>query len=191
MRLFFGALNREEDWPEIIPILNECLSRVSHQVTVVHDRRFFDALMTKTKTFVPFCPYPQYQQLLAQSDIALLPLADTRFNRMKSDLKFLECAANGVAALASPVVYADTIQEGITGLIYHSPQEFGQKLELLLQDSCLREKIATEAYLWVKENRLLCCHYQARLAWYQNLRGQYDKLTVDIYTRLGKSPMKR
>ena len=187
VRLFFGAVNREEDWPEIIPILNECLSRISHQVTVVHDQRFFEALATENKTFVPFCPYPQYQQLLAQSDIALLPLADTHFNRMKSDLKFLECAANGVAALASPVVYADSIQDGKTGLIYRSPQEFGQKLELLLRDHDLRERIATEAYFWVKENRLLCRHYQARLVWYQALRDNYDNLTAEIYARMDRS----
>jgi hypothetical protein len=185
-RLFFGAVNREADWPELIPGLNACLSRTAHQVTVVHDRCFFDALTTENKTFVPFCPYPQYQQLLAQSDLALLPLADTRFNRMKSDLKFLECAANGVVALASPIVYADTIQEGKTGLIYQSPQEFGQKLELLLSDHSQRQQIATEAYSWVKENRLLCRHYQTRLAWYQALRGNYEKLTAEIYARMGR-----
>ena len=184
LELFFGALNREQDWPEIMPFLNDCLRETEHHVTVVHDRLFFDALATKNKEFVPLCPYEQYQQLLSQADIAVLPLTDTHFNRMKSDLKFLECAANGVVALASPVVYAQTIQDGSTGLIYRSPQEFGEKLARLLQDAPWRRELAGKAYEWVKENRLLCRHYEKRLAWYESLREQYDLLTEEIYQRM-------
>ena len=184
VRLFFGALNREQDWPEIIPIINDCLRGTDHRVTVVHDRLFFEALQTENKEFVQLCPYERYQQLLAQADIAFLPLSDTRFNRMKSDLKFIECAANGVVALASPVVYDQTIQDGGTGLIYRTPQEFGEKLSRLLQDAPWRRAIADRAYQWVKENRMLCLHYEKRLKWYEELRSQYDALTEEIYQRM-------
>ena len=40
--------------------------------------------------------------LLGQSEIAFMPLSDTPFNRAKSDLKFVEAGACGVASLASP-----------------------------------------------------------------------------------------
>ena len=122
--------------------------------------------------------------MLSQSDIAFLPLADNRFNRMKSDLKFLECAAHGVVALASPIVYADSIQDGTTGLIYRSPAEFGEKLTGLMKNGAKRRKIAAQAYQWVKENRMLCRHYRARLEWYQSLRDQYDELTKELYQRM-------
>ena len=186
VRLFFGALNREEDWPELIPYINQCLQGVPHEVIVVHDRKFYEALSTKNKRFTPVCPFPQYQKLLAQADIAILPLKDTPFNRMKSDLKFLECAANGVVALASPVVYAQTIQDGETGLIYYSPNDFGEKLSGLLQDASTRRKIASQAYQWVKENRMLCMHFKKRLEWYRDLREQYDVLTEEIYQRVNR-----
>ena len=184
VKLFFGALNREQDWPEILSYINKSLGQLPHQVTVIHDRLFFDALDTEHKTFVPFCPNQQYQELLSQADIALLPLTDNRFNRMKSDLKFLECAAHGVVALASPTVYADSIQDGLTGLIYRSPSEFGENLNYLMKNGAKRRKIAAQAYQWVKENRLLCRHYHSRLEWYQTLRSQYAKLTAEIYQRM-------
>ena len=186
VHLFFGALNREQDWPELIPYINECLTAVPHTVTVLHDRQFFDALATEHKNFVPFCPYQQYQQLLSQAHIAFLPLADVRFNWMKSDLKFLECAAHGVVALASPVVYGDSVQDGKTGVLYRSPREFGDKLALLLQDGQRRRAIAGQAYQWVRDNRMLCRHYLKRLEWYQHLHANYDALTAEIYQRVKK-----
>ena len=186
IRLFFGALNREADWPEIIPVIDKCLSGSSHEVTVIHDRKFYDALATKNKRFVPVCPFAQYRELLSQTDIAFLPLKDTPFNRMKSDLKFLECAANGVVALASPVVYENSIRDGDTGSLYRSPKEFGEKLSLLMRDGELRRRIAANAYQWVKHNRMLSQHYRARLEWYQQLRSRYAELTEEIYHRMNQ-----
>lgn len=122
-----------------------------------------------------------------QADIALLPLKDNRFNRMKSDLKFLECAAFGAVALASPTVYEGSIRDGETGMLYHSPQEFGDKLAILL-DGNIRRNIAVKAYRWVRENRMLCNHYQSRLDWYQRLRSRYSELTEQIYRRMGLRP---
>ena len=97
---------------------------IEAQVQVVYDRAFFDALATPHKSFEPLCSYDRYHELLDAADIALLPLEPTRFNQHKSDLKFIECAAHGVAVLASPTVYDRTINDGETGLIYHSIAEF-------------------------------------------------------------------
>jgi glycosyltransferase involved in cell wall biosynthesis len=186
VNIFFGALNREEDYKDIIPCLNKLIGEFGGKVkvTVVHDRKFFDSMQTTNKEFVPFCPYTQYQELLYQADIALLPLQYNRFNSMKSDLKFLECAANGVAALASPTIYQDVIQDGQTGFIYRNADEFEAKLRILISDSELRTKAANQAYEWVKENRLLCRHYKKRLAWYEQLFEKYDLLTKEIYRRM-------
>ena len=49
-----------------------------------------------------------------------MPLADTPFNRAKSDLKFIEAGACRVAALASHIVYANSVEDGRTGLLFHA-----------------------------------------------------------------------
>ena len=125
-----------------MPELNRVLAAVGGQarVQVVYDRAFFDALATPHKVFEPLCSYDRYQELLRAADIGLLPLEPTRFNQHKSDLKFIECAANHVAALASPTVYGRTIVHEETGLIYQSPTEFGEMLERLICDSPARRR---------------------------------------------------
>ena len=184
--VFFGALNRKADWEPILPAFNRVLAayRGRVRVLVVLDREFFDAVEYPEKRFVPFCPYPQYQDWLRQSDVALLPLLPTRFNRMKSDLKFIECAAGGAVALANPTVYADTIEHGKTGWLYETTEQFEQGLARLLEDQSLRHQLAKNAWQWVRENRLLSQHYRERLDWVESLFGRYDELTAAIGERV-------
>ena len=182
--LFFGALNRQKDWEPIMPALNQVLAKYPQVIVkVIHDRQFYDAVISPRKQFQPWCPYEQYQEILHTCDIGVLPLMDTQFNRMKSDLKFLEHAGHGVVALASPTVYANTIAEGETGLIYRSPTEFAAHLTELILDRDLRQKIARNAYNWVRENRLLCRHYRERREWYLEMRSQLPRLNQELFDR--------
>jgi spore maturation protein CgeB len=130
------------------------------------------------------CPYDRYLEILRGCDIALLPLRQNRFNSFKSDLKFLECAAHGVAVLASPTVYEASIQQGKTGLIYHSPQEFETQLRKLIANAQHRWQIATNAYNWVKDNRLLSQHYRQRYNWYREMRSQLPRLNRELRERV-------
>ncbi|MEW6496301.1 MAG: methyltransferase domain-containing protein [Cyanobacteriota bacterium] len=186
--LFFGAQNREQDWEPIMPALNRVLSVHGSQVRVwvVHDQRFFEALETEQKQFEPWCSYSRYQEILQSCDIGLLPLEPTEFNTMKSDLKFLECAAHGVVALASPTVYAASIVEGQTGLIYHSVEEFAAKLDELIINRELRYRIATQAYEWVKGNRLLSQHFRQRRDWYLQMCNRLPELNRVLYEVSGQ-----
>ncbi len=184
--IFFGALNREADWQPIMPELNRVLQKYQKQVRVkvLHDRQFFEQLQVKHKEFLPFSPYETYQEVLHSCDVALLPLTPTRINSMKSDLKFLECAGHGVAVVASPTVYENTIIEGETGLIYRAEGEFGQKLESLIRDLDLRRGLGQNAYQWVAENRLLSQHYRERHQWYLSLRDRLPQLNQELRDRL-------
>lgn len=184
--IFFGALNREKDWEPIISSINKILQKNSGRILmqVVHDRKFFEALATDQKTFEPFCNYNRYLEILHNCDIALLPLTPTPVNLMKSDLKFLECAGNGVAVLASPTVYELSIQPGITGLIYRTIQQFETHLNRLIDNNKFRQKIANNAYNWVKQNRLLCHHYQQRRHWYLQMCDRLPELNQQLQQRV-------
>lgn len=186
MTIFFGALNREKDWESIMPAINRLLSLLGEKINikVIHDRLFFDNLNTEKKEFEPFCNYEKYQEILYSCDIALLPLNDTPVNRMKSDLKFVECAGHGVVVLASPTVYEKSVIEGETGLIYRSIDEFEAKLKQLVENPKLRQKIATNAYNWVRENRLLCQHYRQRRDWYLQMRDELPRLNEELRSRV-------
>lgn len=186
INLFFGALNRQPDWAPIMPALNRIFRRYRKilKLVVVSDQEFFAAATCDQKEYVPFCSYAQYQDLLRRSDIALLPLLPSRFNQMKSDLKFLECAAAGTTVLASPTVYADTILAGETGLLYETETEFETRLSQLIEEPAERARLATNAWQWVKENRLLSMHYRRRLQWYESLFDRYEELSAAIGERV-------
>jgi len=186
IKIFFGALNRQNEWKPIMPALNRILGKMGTRVEliVLWDREFFDAVCCGQKQFEPFCAYPRYQELLRQSDICLLPLLPARFNRMKSDLKFVESAALGAVALASPTVYADSLRHGETGLLYETEAEFENNLTMLIENAALRTSLSENAWEWVKENRLLSTHYRERLDWYHSLYSRYDEITEAIKDRV-------
>ena len=155
------------------------------------DRAFFDALPTERKEYVggaynegAFAPYELYMEAMHESDIALLPLRDTAFNRMKSDLKFLEAAGSGAVVLASPTVYAQTVRDGRTGFLYHSPQEFSALLSILIENPVLRHETAALAYAYVRENRMLADHYEERAAAYRELAARLGELERERQRRV-------
>ena len=184
--IFFGAINREKDWQPIMAALNRVLVVHKHRirVKVIHDRLFFDSLEIEHKEFELFCSYERYQEIMYSCDIALLPLVSNPINEMKSDLKFIECAARGVAVLASPTVYENSIVEGETGLIYRYEKEFEIKLNMLISDAQTRRQIAGNAYEWVRDNRLLCGHYRQRRDWYVQMRDELPRLNAELRDRL-------
>lgn len=191
VEIFYGALNRENDWAPIMPELNRLLKEYGGRVNVrvVYDRKFFDALETERKTFLTaegdgFIPYDAYAQAMHASDIALLPLLDSDFNRTKSDLKFIEAAGHGAVALASPTVYASTIRDGRTGFLYASPEEFGAKLRMLLEDRQLRLETAEAAYAYVRRRRLLSQHFHERVDAYRELLARLPELEREAEERV-------
>lgn len=186
LTLFFGAFNRGEDWAPIMPALNRALARRGDgvHVSVVYDRAFFDALETSAKTFTPLCDYPTYRRLIRAADIALLPLRDTPFNRRKSDLKFIECATQGTVVLASPVVYAETLRDGETGVMFPDAASFEDRLDRLLGDAAWRDRIRRAAHAYVRDHRMQAAQTGARLAWYRDLVARRPALTEAIYQRV-------
>ena len=194
--IFFGALNRDGDFIELLPILNRFAKQYGNKIAfkILSRKNLFDALEAEDKTFIgdmnkhegQFVPYDVYEEAIRSSDIALLPLRDTEFNRSKSDLKFIECAGSGAVVLASPVVYSKTIEEGRTGFIYRDEREFVTKLNLLVKNKNLRRMVAESAYSYVKRERLMSQHYMERLEWYRELLSRLPELTEEAAKRIEK-----
>ena len=192
--IFFGALNRRPDWEPLMPAINEAIRRYGDRLyfCVVSDHGFYRELQTEAKVYLGgrnggiVAPYEDYTAALHASDIALLPLRDTEFNRAKSDLKFIESAGYGATVLASPTVYAGTVQDGETGLIYHSTQEFVEKLDLLIERADLRRALAENAYRYVAEHRLLDQHIDDYIAAYREMFARREEFEQERRRRVEK-----
>ncbi len=185
--IFFGALNRENDWAPIMPALNRVLATHSDIIVhVVHDRAFFNALETSCKTFHPFCQWEEYRKILHVCDIALLPLEDNRVNRHKSDIKFIECAAEGVACIMSETAWDAVVSKshGIMAYTYNDEKSFAGKLEWLIDHDKARLDVAANAYAYVRDHRLLSQHYWHRYNVYTHWLSQRSELTRDLLERV-------
>ena len=90
-------------------------------------------------------------------DIAIAPLNDNRFNRSKSDIKFLDYSAIGVPGVYSKVpAYFSSIQHLETGwLAGNQVDSWINALETLLNDDELREKLARNASRYLFSQRTL------------------------------------
>ena len=99
---------------------------------------------------------PWFTQVL-RWDIGIAPLADTPFNRAKSDLKHLDYAAQGAAGIFSRVTsYRHTVRDGETGLLVpNSIAAWEDGLERLIGDAALRARLATGAADYLRRERSL------------------------------------
>jgi Glycosyl transferases group 1 len=186
MTFFFAALNRQADWAPYMQVLNEVSRAVGERLRfhVMFDESFFNALETPHKKFEPLADYATYKKMLCQSEISFMPLADTEFNRAKSDLKFIEAGAARVAALASPVVYGNVLQDGKTGLLFRDPAELRGALLRMLAYPEATKRMANAAREYVATKRMLAYQMDARTGWYRSLWARRDELNAALKARV-------
>lgn len=135
----------------------------------VRARKFVD-LPPEQYRFQGAGPIQEYNQFLSTIDIGLAPLLPTEYNFCRSDVKFLEYAANGVVGIyASPGPYDQTVVHEKTGFLYRDEQELFSYLELLSSNQELRERIRNQAYEYVTKERLLKDRIHERAEFYRSL----------------------
>jgi len=90
----------------------------------------------------------KYHKYVAKAgfDIGLAPLQDNAFNRGKSNLRWLEYSALGIPCVASNVGhFAETIDNGVDGLLCDTPEDFTTALEGLILNKSRRKEIGQAA----------------------------------------------
>ena len=113
-----------------------------------------------------------------------MPLLDTPFNRCKSDLKFIEAAAHRVTALASPVAYGDSIEDGRTGVLFQDAHELQQRLLRLVINPEAGRELADAARAHVTKHRMLAYQVARRTAWYRSLWARREALNAALLARV-------
>ena len=190
LRIFFGAINRRNDWEPLKTALMPMLESLSERIemVVVNDQAFFDALPPSVpRTFQELLPYGAYKTVLASCDIALLPLADTPFNRLKSDLKLIECCAAGVVPICSPIVYAEDPRNVEVAVIADGVQPFVEALADLCADIPRLIELRAKGLAYVSSQRMQAQQVVARSAFYRDLLDNHGALEAQRQTRIGIS----
>jgi hypothetical protein len=136
-----GAIRREEAWAA----LGDLPVRAVFPQPEEHEYPLFMLWFTSTVRW----------------DVGIGPLRDTPFTRCKSDVKFLDYAAIGVAGAFSRVAPYDGAEEGSPRhlesayLVENSPEAWEDALETLLGDDELRLHLARGAVRSLRRDRIL------------------------------------
>lgn len=89
---------------------------------------------------------PDHYRRIADFDAAMAPLENSRFNRSKSALKWMEYALHGTPAVLSDVhCYRELADDGATALFAGSAAQFARHLRRLIEDAALRTAIGEAA----------------------------------------------
>lgn len=176
-----GGVSHFADFAEIAAPFSKIVNKhnvIHHSVGFFPEQAFPKIDMNKVRPlpWMPFKAHPMNLKLL-DLDIGIIPLEvinaddpDLDFNTYKSPIKWQELAALRVPCVVKNMhPYKADIEDGVTGLLYDTPEEFRQQMERLIKDPELRKKIGDNAFDWVYENR--------------NLEKWSEKL-VDIYTKV-------
>jgi len=185
-RVFYGAVARGPLAVEIARSLVPVVERFPDvEFEVVGDRAVFEALPTDRKRLHDILPYEDYLDLMGTCAVSLSPVDGRPFMDAKSDVKFLEAAARGCVTIASPAIYAAAIRHGETGLIARRPEDWAPLLAGLLEDGDGRLRLARNAWVHVREERMFADQIAERVAWYRDLWNRRDALTAALLERMG------
>jgi hypothetical protein len=148
--------------------------------------------------FLPLEPdYDRFLGRLARGgfEIGLAPLLDDEFHRSKTNNKFREYGACGIAGVYSDVdVYASCVEQGETGLLVApEPSAWRSAIERLIDEPALRLHIRTAAREYVRTHysqsaaedewlgQIVVAREQARVM--ATPVGQPPRATADVVAR--------
>lgn len=93
---------------------------------------------------------------LLSFDIGVMPLAEDPWSWGKCGLKIIQYQGVGIPVVCTPVgVNRDLVEDGVNGFWARTPEEWTEKLSILINDPLLREKMGTEGRRRVREGYVL------------------------------------
>lgn len=98
-----------------------------------------------------FVPFEQLPAVTARWDVGLAALADTPFNRARSDIKLKEYGACGMAWAASPAGPYRPLGRDEGGVLVPDGQ-WGDALDRLVRESLERKRLAQSAAAWARRH---------------------------------------
>ena len=189
--LWQGGSSHADDLKSIMKPLLRVLAKYPETRMTVFGQEYiwFNEKMPKDQfQWIDWVPYDKHRLRLATlgHDINLCPLSDHEFNLGKSACKWYESSAitRPAATLAANVLPYQEIEDGKTGLLYNTPEEFETKLGGLIESETLRRELAGNAKDWVYENRDAMKEVPKLYEFYQQVReehiGSFELLPAEV-----------
>jgi glycosyltransferase involved in cell wall biosynthesis len=127
----------------ILPVLQQLQEKYSFTFVVIADKN--PELPLKNYKFIKWSKESEAEDLL-NFHIGVMPLYNDEISKGKCGFKAIQYMSLGIPALVSPVgVNLKIVDNGITGFVCNDPEEWKDKMELLLNDLQLRSDMGIAA----------------------------------------------
>lgn len=172
---FMGTLSRDQDFEFVIPAIERALEKYKEKIQVDFIGYIPDALRGKNgvNAFEFIFDYDEFRRFFKTRrwQFALAPLADTAFNRSKTNNKYREYSSFAVPGIYSNIItYNSCVINQENGLLAENNSDsWYQAICLMVDSQELREKMSKCAYRDVSTN--------------YPLKGYTDKL-IDVFQDL-------
>lgn len=181
--LWQGGQNHEMDWRPLKNALRNISKKYPDVQWITWGVNYpwvTEVIPADRLTFMPWCDWREYKlrRVMVGEDISLAPLTPNRFNLCRSAIKFYEASMGkrpAVTLAQKTGPYADEIQDAETGLLFETPEEFEDRLSLLIENSTERTRLGANAKDWVNEQREAKRHVPAKIKFYEELRAEAPK----------------
>ncbi|MCP1223394.1 glycosyltransferase [Sebaldella sp. S0638] len=149
-----GSITHNPDFELISDVIKELLLNHENLYLVITGLVDIPNNLLEVKNKIikkDFVEWKKLPAIIAELDINLVPLEKSIFNEAKSENKWVEASLVKTVTVASKLgPFAEMIEEGITGFLCDTEEEWYKTLNNLVLDSELRNIVAENAY---KETR--------------------------------------
>lgn len=85
--------------------------------------------------FIDRVSFDQMLKYISYYDVCLVPLEDTKFNRCKSNIKFIECASQGVPTIASDLPeFSNYISHSVNGWLSRHQADWYHNIKSIIEN---------------------------------------------------------
>jgi len=155
---FSGSITHNEDFELILSTLLRVLSENKNVYLMITGILDIPSVFKEYKNRIiihSFLDWKSLPGLIASIDINLAPLTPNLFNACKSENKWVEAALVKVPTIASDIgAFSHMIENGVTGILCSSEDEWYEALSNMINDSILRTSISERAFEFCSKNCL-------------------------------------
>lgn len=178
IRLFWaGGCSHYIDWLHVVEPLRIVMEKYKNVKLVVMGQAFEATLASLPKDRVELYPWVHFEAYpmrvsILDPDISLIPLDDNKFNRCKSNIKWVEMAAMGIPSVVSAVSpYKEHYNGENMVMVDNDDAAWVQGISTLIDDRILAAKIGGAAQRTVFDKFDINKEYRQWLDVYKGIIG--------------------
>jgi glycosyltransferase involved in cell wall biosynthesis len=170
-----GGISHYIDWVQVEKALPIIMEKYPDLRLILQGSTFKGALKNihparvETHGWVHIEAHP-YKTATLGLDCAIIPLADTEFNRGKSNIKFVEYGALSIPSVISNLSpYKEAYNGHNAIMVDNDTDAWVDALSVMVEDVSLRKQIGTQAYKTVVDNYDINTQYNQWLKAYEGV----------------------